>query len=77
MATSKRSLPQFDLRASFTDARDQFRDLNPNEPGQWPILPKLAVWAALAVAVVVAGWFLLLSDAQDELEGERNQANRC
>jgi type IV pilus assembly protein PilO len=44
--------------------------LNPNEPGQWPILPKVATWAAVAVAVIVVGWFLLLSSAHDELDAE-------
>lgn len=71
MATKKRSSSQFDIGASIAAARDQFRDLNPNQPGQWPILPKLLVWSLLALAVVAAGWFLLLSDAQDELEAER------
>ncbi|MCU0769546.1 MAG: type 4a pilus biogenesis protein PilO [Burkholderiaceae bacterium] len=51
----------------------QFRGLNPKEPGQWPILPKLATWAAMAAAVVVAGWFLLLSDANDELVAARER----
>jgi type IV pilus assembly protein PilO len=74
MATSLRpSLPSFDVRSIFDDARDQFRDLNPNEPGQWPILPKLAVWTALAIAVVAAGWFLLLSTSQEELDAERDK----
>jgi type IV pilus assembly protein PilO len=52
-------------------AASQFRGLNPKEPGQWPMLPKLATWAAMAAAVVVVGWFLLLSDANDELDAAR------
>jgi type IV pilus assembly protein PilO len=31
----------------------------------------LATWAVLCIAVVVVGWFLLLSTANDELEAER------
>lgn len=53
------------------DAGDQFRGLNPNEPGQWPILPKIVTWVALGIGVVVVGWFLLLSGAADELDNER------
>src|SRR6185295_2956650 len=45
--------------------------LNPSEPGQWPVLPKTAAFALLAIAVVVLGWFLLLSSADDQLEAER------
>jgi type IV pilus assembly protein PilO len=54
-------------------AASQFRGLNAKEPGQWPLLPKLATWAAMAAAVVVAGWFLLLSDANDELVAARER----
>ena len=60
-----------DLNSVFDGAVSQFRGLNPNEPGQWPLLPKLATWAAVALGVVVAGWFLVLSGSSDELEAER------
>ena len=70
MATQSKSA-RFDLSAVFERAASQFRGLNPNEPGQWPWLPKAATWAVLVVMVVVGGWFLLLSAAHDELEAER------
>lgn len=60
-----------DLNSVFEGAASQFRGLNPNEPGQWPVLPKAVTWAILCIAVVVVGWFLLLSNANDELEAER------
>jgi type IV pilus assembly protein PilO len=60
-----------DLNSVFEGAASQFRGLNPNEPGQWPILPKLGTWALMGAAVVTVGWFLLLSDANQELEAER------
>lgn len=60
-----------DLNSVFEGAATQFRGLNPNEPGQWPALPKLVTWAVLGIAVVVVGWFLLLSSANDDLEAER------
>lgn len=62
-----------DLNSVFEGAASQFRGLNPNEPGQWPMLPKLMTWTGLALAMVVLGWFLLLSDAHDALEAERNK----
>ena len=34
-----------DLNSLFVDMSGQFKGLNPNEPGQWPILPKLATFA--------------------------------
>lgn len=72
MATSKKSL-NIDLNAVIENASSQFRGLNTNEPGQWPLLPKAAAWAALGAVMVILGWFLLLSDAHDALEAERNK----
>ena len=70
MATQKKAL-NVDLNSMFEGAASQFRGLNPNEPGQWPLLPKAATWLVLGVLVIVVGWFLLLSSAQEELDGVR------
>ena len=70
MATQTKAL-NVDLNSIFEGAASQFRGLNPNEPGQWPLLPKAATWLVLGVLVVVVGWFLLLSGAQEELDGVR------
>jgi type IV pilus assembly protein PilO len=61
----------FDLNAWLLDAREQFRGLNPNEPGQWPVLPKVASFLAAALLAVLAGWFLLLSEQADILDAAR------
>ena len=60
-----------DLNSVFGAAASQFRGLNPNEPGQWPLLPKFVAWIAIAIAIVVLGWFAVISGADEELEGER------
>jgi type IV pilus assembly protein PilO len=70
MVTKAKSV-NLDLNSVFENAAAQFRGLNPNQPGQWPWLPKAATWTALALMVVAAGWFLLLTDAHDELDAER------
>lgn len=70
MATQKNPV-NFNVASAFENAAAQFRGLNANEPGQWPLLPKLASWLLLGVAVLTAGWFLLLSSAHDELEAVR------
>lgn len=69
MATKKSM--NVDLNSVFEGAAAQFRGLNPNEPGQWPMLPKIMTWLVLGIAMVVVGWFLLLSDENDNLEAER------
>lgn len=70
MATSKKSL-NVDLNSVFDGAASQFRGLNPNEPGQWPLMPKIATWLFLVLMVAVVGWFLLLQTAHEELDAER------
>ena len=74
MATKSKTAT-VDLNSVFEGAASQFRGLNPNEPGQWPMLPKALTFAAVAAAMVVVGWFVpgLLSTAHDELDAERNK----
>jgi type IV pilus assembly protein PilO len=68
---SKATPMNVDLNSVFEGAVSQFRSLNPSEPGQWPVLPKLLTWFAVALGMVVLGWFTLLSSAHDELDAER------
>ena len=64
-----------DLLAAMRGGLGQFRDLNPNQPGQWPFLPRLTVWALVAIAVVVLGWFFPsgLSSQADDLQTARDK----
>ena len=70
MATKAKSI-NVDLNSVFEGAASQFRALNPQEPGQWPILPKALAWSAVALVMVVVGWFFLLSPAHEELDAQR------
>lgn len=63
----------FDVNAWFAQAGEQFKGLNPNDPGQWPLLPKLACYLAVAVFALVGGYFVILSDQQGALEEEKNR----
>ena len=70
---SKSPALKIDLNAWFASVADQFRGLNPNEPGQWPVLPKLAAFLVVTLLVVVVGWILLLADVQSGLDAERDK----
>jgi type IV pilus assembly protein PilO len=70
MATQTKT-PGFELSTMFENAAAQFRGLDSRQPGQWPLLPKLATWLALAAMVVLLGWLLLLQGKSDELDTER------
>jgi type IV pilus assembly protein PilO len=73
MATKTTAPMTLDVASRFEGAMSQFRGLNLNEPGQWPLLPRLAAWAAAGLAALVAAWFVVLQSAADELEVERNR----
>lgn len=45
----------------------QFRGLNPNDPGSWPILPKILSCIALIAILLAAGWFLKLTEYRDQI----------
>jgi type IV pilus assembly protein PilO len=62
-----------DILAAMRGGLGQFRDLNPNQPGQWPLLPRLAVWTLIAVIVIVIGWFMWLSDQANDLQTARDK----
>lgn len=64
-------LKNLDLNAWFADFSSQFQNLDPKKPGQWPTAPKIVTFIFVAIAAVVAAWFLLLSDANDALEAEK------
>jgi type IV pilus assembly protein PilO len=71
MATAKNKGPDFG--AAMRGGLSQFRDLNPNQPGQWPLLPRLTGWTVVVILVVVVGWFVELSSQADDLQAARDK----
>lgn len=57
------TLPQVD----FQKIADEFRYLNPNDPGAWPLIPKVVILAGWFFAVLIAGWWFVWSDQLTEL----------
>ena len=70
MAITTRPM-SIDVATAFDRASLQFQGLNPQQPGQWPLLPKLCAWTAVAALALGLGWLLLVSGAADELDAER------
>jgi type IV pilus assembly protein PilO len=68
---NQRSSRGFDLADAVRRFGDQFRGLNPNDPSVWPPVPRYALCVAVAAAVLVALWFVWLTNSNDELEAER------
>lgn len=70
---TKRPSVNIDINAWFEGVAEQFRGLNLNEPGQWPVLPKLAAFFVAVLVVIALGWFLVLADVQAALDAEREK----
>ena len=67
MSAKPTSLPKIDFQA----IADDFRFLNPNDPGAWPPIPKMAALAGILLALVIAGWWFL--DQLVELETKQKE----
>lgn len=67
------STPKFnvDFSALQDGLRAQFVGLNPNDPSSWPAFPRFLLCFFVTVAVVVALWFVWLSDSDEELKSEQ------
>lgn len=64
----KIALPAID----FQDLIEDFRRLNPNDVGTWPLVPKVVALLGLFIALLVAGWWFVWQDQLDALELKRN-----
>lgn len=62
-----------DIAALQEKLASQFRDLDPKDPSLWPALPRFALFAATAVAIVVVLWFVWLSSSQEILQQEQEK----
>lgn len=55
---------------------EQFRNLNPKDPGVWPPLPKAILLLVLFIGILVGAYFLDWSDQLDQLEAGHNQETK-
>lgn len=52
---------------------EQFRQLNPKDPGTWPLAPKMVSLLAILVVIPVAGFFLDWQSQLEQLDAGRAQ----
>lgn len=68
-AKAAMSLPKIDLQA----IADDFRFMNPNDPGAWPIIPKVTVLLGLFLLLLAGGWWFVWNDQLVELETKQKE----
>ena len=61
------------MAVNFNQYLEEFKQLNPKDPGTWPLVPKVVVLLAILVVIPVAGFFLDWQAQIDELEAGRAQ----
>ncbi len=71
MAKKKPSKLDIDLSGLQQTLKSQFSGLDPNDPTQWPSVPRYLLLTLIAAAVVVGLWFAWLNSFQEELDAER------
>lgn len=69
MSTKSVSLPNIDFQA----IADDFRYMNPNDPGAWPLVPKITVLVGMLLLLLLGGWWFFWSDQLAELEAKQNE----
>ena len=72
----KKKQPSIDFAALQQRIKTQFTGLDPNDPSEWPDLPRQMLLVGAAVAVVLGLWFGWLTGYEDELVAQREQENQ-
>ncbi|MCL2589871.1 MAG: type 4a pilus biogenesis protein PilO [Betaproteobacteria bacterium] len=57
----------------FQRLQDDFRDLNFNDPGSWPVAPRVAAYVLTLAVVIALGWLFDWSDQWEELEQKQQE----
>ena len=63
-------------KIDFKSIANDFRNLNPNDVGAWPIAPRIAVLVGLLCLILVAGWWFLWKDQLDVLSQRQQEELR-
>lgn len=61
------------MALNFNEIVEDFRRLNWQDPGTWPLIPKIVVLLAVLVAVPVAGYFLDWQGQLEQIDAGRNE----
>lgn len=68
----KKGLPKIDFQA----IADDFRYLDPNDIGAWPVVPRVTVLVVLFVVILAAGWWFVWNDQLDTLTNRQQEEEK-
>lgn len=72
MNATAQKLPSFDL----STLADDFRSLDPRDPGLWPPLPRAIILLALLALILLAGWWFGWRPQLEELNAAQAQEQK-
>lgn len=64
------------MALNFNEIAEDFRRLNWQDPGTWPLIPKIVVLLAILVAVPVAGYFLDWQGQLEQIDAGRSEEQK-
>ncbi|OGB16910.1 MAG: pilus assembly protein PilO [Burkholderiales bacterium RIFCSPLOWO2_12_67_14] len=62
-----------DLKMVQDKIQGQFKGLDPNDPSQWPLLPRGLLFVVVCAAVIAGMWFAWLKSIDEELLAEKTR----
>jgi len=70
----KPDLPKLKLPAiDFKRLAEDFKTLDPKDPGMWPVLPRIIILAGMFVILILAAWWLGWRGQIEELDNKQQQ----
>ncbi|MBT0569454.1 type 4a pilus biogenesis protein PilO [Curvibacter sp. CHRR-16] len=61
-------IKNFNIVAIQEKVREQFEDLNPQDPSAWPALPRYGLLVLISFCVLLLLWFLWITDSREQLQ---------
>ena len=65
-------MPAVDFQAMLED----FKTLDPKDPGLWPLLPRVAILSGLFIVLLASAWWFGWNSQLDELEAKQQQESK-
>lgn len=66
------SSPKFD----FQQIAEDFRRLNNNDPGTWPLVPKITILAGVFLVIALLGWYFVWQDQLNALSAAETKEQK-
>jgi len=76
MKLSSKKLAKPSLKIDMDAIKRDFENLDPNDPGAWPLIPRITVMISLFVLGVLAGAWFGWAPQLDELESQKREEGR-